>query len=572
VLCDIGGLAEGGSTSVVFVVNQMSAGSSAMTVQVSGSEADPNLNNNQATATAAIAGSTYNLPPAILSVTPAAIQSGSSDTAITVAGSNFASGSSIVLDGVALPTTFVSATQLTATVPAAKLANLGWSSVSVTTPAPGGGTSSSLPLSIYSVITLGVNHILYDPYSRNIMASVGSGSSQITGNSIAAITPNTLTVGSPVSIGSQPENLALTSDGQVLYVVLVGSESVARYDMLAQAAEYTYSVPTSPDGTIALRGVATQPGTENTVALDLGSWVGNAVYDFNPTNQTAAIRGQASGPYTGSCLQFLDASDMLSFDIDTSGSTFDHYTVTSAGFTYYDYSQYTESTLNGFGGGCFKLGGGLAFGADGGVANPLPATATQLGTFAVPAGSSQSFSSVAPDASLQTAFFVNTTGVGYSTVSGITSYNVNTYLPIAELPLNLQTTEGTNSDYGVVDFIRWGQDGLAMLTTSGHIYLLRGPVVVPQLLNTNTAAVLTTSSASSLTHGSGNVLLTLTGSNFVPGVAVTWNGSYRTTTIVDAAHVTVAIPASDLASTGTGTLVAINPGAPASSPLQVSIN
>ncbi len=31
----------------------------------------------------------------------------------------------------------------------------------------------------------------------------------------------------------------------------------------------------------------------------------------------------------------------------------------------------------------------------------------------------------------------------------------------------------------------------------------------------------------------GNTLLTLTGSNFLPGVAVTWNGSYRTTTIVD---------------------------------------
>jgi hypothetical protein len=67
-------------------------------------------------------------------------------------------------------------------------------------------------------------------------------------------------------------------------------------------------------------------------------------------------------------------------------------------------------------------------------------------------------------------------------------------------------------------------------------------------------------------------MLTLTGSNFLPGVAVTWNGSYRTTTIVDATHVSVAIPASDLASAGTASLVATNPGAPASSALQITIN
>lgn len=90
-------------------------------------------------------------------------------------------------------------------------------------------------------------------------------------------------------------------------------------------------------------------------------------------------------------------------------------------------------------------------------------------------------------------------------------------------------------------------------------------------MNTNTAAVLTSSSITTVTHGASNTLLTLTGSNFVPGVAVTWNGSYRTTTIVDATHVTVAIPASDLAAAGSGSLVATNPGAGASSSLTISI-
>jgi hypothetical protein len=104
------------------------------------------------------------------------------------------------------------------------------------------------------------------------------------------------------------------------------------------------------------------------------------------------------------------------------------------------------------------------------------------------------------------------------------------------------------------------------------LMLVRGPFVAPQELTTSTAASLTSSSASTITHGSGNTMLTLTGSNFLPGVAVTWNGSYRTTTIVDSSHVTVAIPASDLSAAGTASLIATNPGAPASTALQITIN
>jgi len=131
--------------------------------------------------------------------------------------------------------------------------------------------------------------------------------------------------------------------------------------------------------------------------------------------------------------------------------------------------------------------------------------------------------------------------------------------------------EGNSYSSGINSIIRWGQDGLAMVTSTGHLYLLRGPFVVPQELNTNSAATLTSSSSTMITAGSGNTLLTLTGSNFIPGVAVTWNGSYRTTTIVDATHVTVAIPASDLATAGTGSLVATNPGASASAALTVTV-
>ena len=159
---------------------------------------------------------------------------------------------------------------------------------------------------------------------------------------------------------------------------------------------------------------------------------------------------------------------------------------------------------------------------------------------------------------------------------GLVRYDTNLYLPEASLIMPASAS-GILSAWTMV---RWGQDGLALLSianstvsqTTSQILLLRGPFVTPQLLGTNSAASLTSSSSTSIAHGSGNTVLTLTGSNFAPGVAVTWKGSYRTTTIVDATHVTVAIPASDLANSGTGPLVATNPGGPASNTLQVTIN
>jgi len=46
--CDLGGLSNGGSATVTFVVQQISAGTATMNVEVSGSENDPTTSNNAA--------------------------------------------------------------------------------------------------------------------------------------------------------------------------------------------------------------------------------------------------------------------------------------------------------------------------------------------------------------------------------------------------------------------------------------------------------------------------------------------------------------------------------------------
>lgn len=572
VACNLGSLANAATAKVTIVVLQTASGSVDASAQVIASETDPVTSNNQATTTVSVSGAAWSLTPVLASISPSGIRAGSNDTVITVTGAGFNSNSTVELNGTPLATTYESATTINATVPSANLAAMGWSGISVVNSSPGGGTSNTLPLTVYNVITIGVNHILYDPYSRKIMASVGSGSSSVTGNSIAPITPETGTVGTAVNIGSQPTNLALTSDGNILYTIIAGSQSVARFNMLTQQADFRWAVPNTTAN--QLRGITTQPGNENTIALDLGSWAGNAIYDFDPVNKTAAIRGAASGPYTGSCIVMSTATDMLSFDTDTSGATLDHYTVTSAGFQYYNYQQYVGSTLTR--GGCFKADGKKVFTVTGGVADWTTNPATQLGIFTTTANSMWGYNGdVLPDSSLGRTFYVVNSNTSYSypqTFDTLQAFDNTTYMPAGNVSIDFTTTEGSNSSYTLTDVIRWGQDGVAILTSGGHIYLLRGPAIVPQLLNTNSAATLSSSSASTIAKGTGNTILTLTGSNFVPGVAVTWNGSYRTTTIVDATHLSVAIPASDLAATGSAAIIATNPGASASNSLTVTIN
>ena len=59
--------------------------------------------------------------------------------------------------------------------------------------------------------------------------------------------------------------------------------------------------------------------------------------------------------------------------------------------------------------------------------------------------------------------------------------------------------------------------------------------------------------------GGPGFTLTVRGAGFVSGSVVNWNGSPRPTTFVDAGKITAAIPASDIISAGTATIMTTNP-------------
>ena len=86
--------------------------------------------------------------PTITGLNPTSATTGGSAFTLTVNGTNFMGISVVRWNGSDRPTTYVSATQLRATIAAADIVTAGTASVSVFNPTPGGGTSSAVSFSI----------------------------------------------------------------------------------------------------------------------------------------------------------------------------------------------------------------------------------------------------------------------------------------------------------------------------------------------------------------------------------------------------------------------------------------
>jgi hypothetical protein len=92
---------------------------------------------------------TVNNPaPSLTALSPNTVAAGGATFTLTLSGGNFVSGSLVQVNGSGRPTTFVSSTQLTATISASDIASPGSLSITVNSSAPGGGTSSPLTLTV----------------------------------------------------------------------------------------------------------------------------------------------------------------------------------------------------------------------------------------------------------------------------------------------------------------------------------------------------------------------------------------------------------------------------------------
>jgi len=89
-----------------------------------------------------------NPAPTITALSPASATNGGAAFTLTVYGTGFQANSTVMWNGAARATTYVGSYRLTAAISAADIATVGAADVTVTTPAPGGGTSATATFTI----------------------------------------------------------------------------------------------------------------------------------------------------------------------------------------------------------------------------------------------------------------------------------------------------------------------------------------------------------------------------------------------------------------------------------------
>lgn len=103
-----------------------------------------------------------NPAPLMASISPSSATAGGASFNLTVSGSNFVNTSVVRWNTTNLTTSYVSATQLTASVPASLIASAGTADITVFTGTPGGGTSTGQTFTINAAPVVTVKKFLFD--------------------------------------------------------------------------------------------------------------------------------------------------------------------------------------------------------------------------------------------------------------------------------------------------------------------------------------------------------------------------------------------------------------------------
>jgi hypothetical protein len=412
--------------------------------------------------------------PTITSLSPSSAAAGGAGFTLTVAGTNFGLASVVEFNGSPLTTTFVSNTQLTATVAAGNISSPGVGAITVSNPPASGGVSASSTFFIgttggtssagtgfaVTVLSQPSRDIAFDPVHQEIFLSVPN--TVANGNAIAVLDLATATIVGEQFAGSNPDVLSMSDDHQFLYASVRGSSAVQRFTVPALATDLNYSLGTASGGPFYALDLQAAPGAPHTAAVSLAvssstpvAQGGITIFDDATARPTTTPGFGGTGHLFDSLQWGSDATALYAANYEDDG--FDFYTlaVNSSGVTLVnDYLHTFVSFSNRI---HYDPGTKLVYANDGTIVNPT--TGAVVGTFSAEGA-------MVPDSTLNTAFFVNSSVLPNT----IGAFNLTTHALIASIPI--PATSGNP-----LRLIRWGQNGLAFNTDGGQIYLIGGNFV-----------------------------------------------------------------------------------------------
>jgi hypothetical protein len=318
--------------------------------------------------------------------------------------------------------------------------------------------AAAAPEAFVRQITLATKDIIYDPATGSIYASVPSSAGSI-GNSILPINPSAGTLGSSVFVGSEPGRLALSGNGQYIYVSLDGAAAVRRFDVATQTPGPQFSLGLDPTyGTLYPDDIAVMPGSPETIAISLKVplWspqqAGIAVYDNGV--KRPAVMGRFNG---GNSIEFsASPSTLYAYENEGFGNpSFRKVAVGAGGLTN------VSSTSNLIPASReIKFDNGLIYAGSGEVINPE--TATAAGNF----GAKGSSALVAPDSALGRVYFLSGSGSTWT----LSAYDQNNFSLIGSVAV--AGISGTPTS-----LVRWGTNGLAFRTSGNQVFLIQTSLV-----------------------------------------------------------------------------------------------
>jgi hypothetical protein len=520
-------------TAPVPAANIAAAGTAQVSVQIPGSAQSPTtVNNTTTTEISNIVLFTVNTvpgtPPAVTSVSASTTNAASTPYCstqgftLTVNGTNFTSDAVVNWNGAAQATTFVSATQLTAAIPATNAAFPIKTGVAVTNSL---GTSNSLPVTL-STPTTGLAAPSIGSLSQ---ASAPVGSSDValtvTGTNILPCT-----VVQWVSPGNVTSNLATTFvSATQLTATIPAADFLAAGNAEVQVFTLTPGGGTSTQIQFSIlapsiSGLSSSTTSSNTTPSCSPSAATLTVTGMNFVNGSVVdwmIPATGSSPaITTALATTFVSSTQLTATIPVSDTA-------SAGSVNIEVSTLGASS------------GSLNFTIS--AASPPAPTITTVSPAGATAGAAAATLTVS-GANLLPCSVVQWTN-GSTTTQLATTYVAPTQTNAAQLSATIPGTD--------IAAVGTAQIAVASPASSANISnAVSFPITLASL---STLSASTTSAGNTPYCSSSGFTLTVNGTGFANGLVVNWNGSPRPTTLVSPTQLTAAISPADTAFLATGT-------------------
>ncbi len=440
--------------------------------------------------------------PTTTSISPAGVTAGGAAFTLTVNGTNFVTGgvSTVRFNGSNRTTTFVSATQLTATLTAADRAIGGTGSVTVFNTTPGGGTSNAQTLSI--------------------------------GN------PAPTTTGlSPTSVTAGGATFTLTVNGTNFIsgastVRWNGNDRATTFVSATQLTTQITAADIAAAGTGSVTVFTATPGGGTSGAQTLS--INNPAPTTTGLSPSSVMAGSGAFTLTVNGTNFISGVSTVRWNGSNRTTTFVSATQLTAAITAADVASAGSGSVTVFNA---TPGGGTSNAQTLSITatNPVPAT-TSLSPTSVVAGSN------AFTLTVNGSNFVNGAVVRWNNADRTTTFG-----SAAQLTAQITAADVASMGSATVTVFNPAPGGG---TSNGQTFTITA---------TNPVPATTSLSPTSISAGSAAFTLTVNGSNFVNGAIVRWNGADRTTTFGSAAQVTAQITAADVASATTATVTVFNP-------------